>query len=89
MRSITCRTPTTAAERAHTTELHRGVLGEQVDDVVPHLAIDVVAIGVLQVANRIFVVEAIDLLQSCRERLLACVAQRRRAAEWARRIHRS
>ncbi len=60
-----------AFERAYALDLDDGVRREQIDDVVPHLAVDVVAIRVLQVANQVFVVEAIDLLQQRGERLVA------------------
>ena len=38
-------------------ELHRAVGGEKISDVIPHLAIEIEAVGVLQVENSGFIVQ--------------------------------
>ncbi len=52
-----------AVKRANTLDVRGRVFGKEVDDVVPHLAIDVVAVRVLQVTHRVLVIQTIDLLQ--------------------------
>ncbi len=53
---------------AHAPDLGHAVTGEQVGDVVPHPAVDVVVVGGLQVAHLVLVIEHPDTLLQPRQR---------------------
>src|SRR5690606_30631581 len=49
-------------------DLDDTVLGEEVHDVVPHLAVRVIAVGGLEISNAVFVVQRVDAVLQLLER---------------------